>query len=775
MKKIFLQILLSFMALTMPAIMYGQLKDLPGSDSFDAQKYVIRLSDFDFTNQTLSGITEMTCRSLVNNPSGIELDIINLVVDRVLVGVELADFNQTDSSVIITLPEGIAAGQDFEITTMYHGQPFHEDWGGVHWSGNYVYNLGVGLYSIPHNLARSWFPCIDKFSDKAAFEYYITVPEGCKGVCGGLLKDVTENDNGTFTYHWATELPLVAYNASFAVGPYELVEDTYHSNLQNRDIPITYYVRAVDTAKIAVMFQNIHRIAAFYEEKFGPYYFERIGYTGTSLGAMEHQNNISFPNSAFTNDLSSESLYAHELFHSWFGNLVTCASAEDMWINEGWASFAQIYYMEELYGRKKFVEELDNYRFNALMKAHTSSQDGDYYAINNIPQTNTYGVSAYDKGAMVVQALRDYLGDDVFFPAVAAMLAKNKYSFMTSYDLCRELSEASGVNLTSCFNNFVFQPGASAYVIDSCIVEPFGGGYFATVYVEQKLHHRTQYTEDNKVNIVFMDKNLNTEEYRMSFKDFKGSNTFALAFEPVAVYVDYFHRSYDAKFDGYKVLTKTGQTNFKNTNFKIYVDNVSDSIYCHTTHYLVAPNDDTLSGYRLSSVHHWKVDVINFGENNEAKGFFNYAMASNDSDLLDGTNYPLLMYRSKPTEKWHIVPTTQNGSYTVGDLIVDGLQSGEYAFAVEDSTHYGIRNFEAKISVYPNPSNYAFNISVEGEGTLMIFDMSGKLVDKISVSQDITRYSWTPSSKNSAVYQLVMLYTDGRRSTSKIIYTGNPE
>ena len=103
------------------------------------------------------------------------------------------------------------------------------------------------------------------------------------------------------------------------------------------------------------------------------------------------------------------------------------------------------------------------------------------------------------------------------------------------------------------------------------------------------------------------------------------------------------------------------------------------------------------------------------------------------------------------------------------------MQSGEYAFAVEDSTHYGIRNYETKISVYPNPSNYVFNINVEGEGTLMIFDMSGKLVDKISVSQDITRYSWIPSSKNSAVYQLVMLYPDGRRATSKIIYTGNPE
>jgi aminopeptidase N len=136
------------------------------------------------------------------------------------------------------------------------------------------------------------------------------------------------------------------------VGNYALVEDSY-SGIEN-DIPITYYVRPADTVKIPGTFQRIHEVMALFEEKFGAYDWPRVGYVGTSKGAMEHASNIAYPNSCITGNSNYEWLYTHELSHMWFGDKVTCCSAEEMWINEGWATFCEHYYTEVLYDQETY-------------------------------------------------------------------------------------------------------------------------------------------------------------------------------------------------------------------------------------------------------------------------------------------------------------------------------------------------------------------------------------------------------------------------------------
>jgi aminopeptidase N len=161
---------------------------------------------------------------------------------------------------LITLPQSFSPGDTVAVKVFYHGVPFNESWGGFHFSGEYAFNLGVGFETYPPNLGKAWFPCVDNFFDRALFDYHIRVTDNKKAVCGGLLQSINDHGDGTHTFHWKTDFTIPTYLASFAIGDYVGVTDTFSG--MERDIPITIYVRPVDTGKVAGSFANIHTIMA---------------------------------------------------------------------------------------------------------------------------------------------------------------------------------------------------------------------------------------------------------------------------------------------------------------------------------------------------------------------------------------------------------------------------------------------------------------------------------------------------------------------------------
>ncbi len=132
--------------------------------------------------------------------------------------------------------------------------------------------------------------------------------------------------------------------------------------------------------------------------------------------SIEHATNVAYPSFAIDGQLTYEDLYTHELSHMWFGDMVTCESAEDMWLNEGWATFCAMYYTSSVYSEEEYRSQMRHHHKEVLRMTHFT--DGDYLALYGISHEYTYGSTVYDKGATVVQSLRGYLGDDVFFPAV---------------------------------------------------------------------------------------------------------------------------------------------------------------------------------------------------------------------------------------------------------------------------------------------------------------------------------------------------------------------
>ncbi|MBK7172132.1 MAG: M1 family metallopeptidase [Bacteroidales bacterium] len=425
------------------------------SDSIDALHYDIHLTEIDLTTKIIKGYTKVQLKPGVDGLTEIKLELTSLNIDSIFVGnTPVSIFSYSDPILSIPLESPIMSSDTLEIRVYYQGSPFVDPsgWGGFHFSGNYAFNLGVGFDAIPHNLGKAWFPCIDDFRDRALYDVYLTIPSQMSAISGGLLSEITDHGNNTSTWHWKTQYSLPTYLISASIGTYSLVSDQFQGI--SKEVPITYYCRPSDTLKVAGTFVHMKDILQAYETHFGPYPFERVGYTATAEGAMEHAANISYPYSGWNGNTSNEWWYAHELSHMWFGDMVTCASAEDMWLNEGWAVWCESLYMEELYGEEVSREYLRLKLKNVILQSHI--KDGGYFAVYGIPQTITYGNTVYEKGCQVTHTLRHYLGDELFFSGIKAYLQHYAYKPASTCDLRDFLSSYTGVDLNDFFNAWVF-------------------------------------------------------------------------------------------------------------------------------------------------------------------------------------------------------------------------------------------------------------------------------------------------------------------------------
>ena len=432
-------------------------------DTLHALHYNIHLTQINTDNQTLAGFTNLTLVPKVDNINSIPLDFKDLTTDSVFVNGVYTGFVHSDELLRILLSNPVSTADTLSVTVYYHGHPFHESWGGFHYSGTYAFNLGVGFESIPHNLGKAWFPCIDDFTDRATYDVFTTVDSTQKAIGGGLLVDTVNHGNGTVTWHWRMQHAIPTYLISIAVGDYVRYSDTLEGI--HDTLPITIYTRPSEQNNVAGSFVHLKAILHFYENRFGAYPFSRVGYVGTAIGAMEHAANIAYPNFAINGNTSDEYLYAHELSHMWFGDEVTCANAEEMWLNEGWASFCEMYYKTDLYGEEVVKTEMRDRNKKVLQKTHF--MDNGYWALDSVPQQITYGSTSYDKGAVVVNTLRGYLGDSLFFNGIRAYLQANAWHSRTSADMRDFLTAYTGINMTPFFDAWVSTPGTPHFSIDS--------------------------------------------------------------------------------------------------------------------------------------------------------------------------------------------------------------------------------------------------------------------------------------------------------------------
>lgn len=764
----------------------------PRTDSFGVDHYSIHLDLQDFQGKHLHGHTQVRIKSAVNNLTEISLDLMMLQLDSVKQNGQGLNYSYNDTLISIDLDQALNQGDTATISVWYQGTPFQNpaDWGGFYWTSQYAFNIGVSFVEEPHNFGRVWFPCLDNFVDRATYDFFITTDSTRKAFCGGLLQQELSNPDGSKTWHWFLSQDIPTYLASVAVADYASLEWNYQG--LERSIPVVLAARPLDTTNLRNSFQHLDSAIAAYEQMFLPYQFDRVGYAIVpfSAGAMEHACNIAYMRFAIDGSLAYESLMAHELSHHWWGDLVTCKTASDMWLNEGWASYSEFLFDEFVYGFDEYMREVRNNHERMLQEAHW--RDGAYLPVSGVGHEHTYSTTVYNKGADMLHTLRSYLGDRDFFDCINQFLDQNKFSDITSEEFRDFLSGCSGIDLNYFFDDWIFQKGWANFTIDTVRHEEFGADMYATdVFIRQRLHKADHLYQEVPLQLTFFSDEWDSVTHTATVSGACSQFSTLLPFEPSFVAVDYFDKLSDATTAEFRVLNQTVLADFGTAKMLVDVDSISDSALLRVEHHWAVPDPfkSPMPGLHLSRNRFWRVDGLlpaNFKASAEVVYDETAASAFLDKGLITNTEDSMaLLYRPNPQSDWSLVPGFQidvqvNPNNRRGVISWPDLKKGEYVLGIYDvgrgdtsfsvnpclTTGINASPEQTAFEIFPNPGTGRVTVKLE-EGieakSYRIYSLSGQLIYTTLWPEGKSQISFDMSEQGSGTYIFNIVDNHGRQ------------
>ena len=715
-------------------------KAMNNADSVHVAHYSINVDTVSFSAQSLWSHTVITAVSLVDGLNIVRLDLQGHTVDSVKTdGGSMLTYSHDGLSLDVSIPI-INTGDTSVFTVYYHGQPSQDPsgWGGFYWSGStYAFNLGVGFDEDPHVYGRAWYPCLDVFTDKSTYEFHVTVDSSYLPVCNGELTGQTDLGDGRKTTHWFMNDPIPSYLVAFAVAPFVLLEREYSG------IPAQIACVAIDSNNVNSTFVNMQSCVDLFLDKYGPYRFDRIGYSVVPFngGAMEHATSIHIGKAFIDGSLTYETLWAHELAHMWWGDNVTCTLAEDMWLNEGWAAYSEALFTEEVYGQESYMNWFRPLHRKMLQFAHI--EDGDHYAMNNIPHSATYGSHVYEKGPLMCHSLRGYMGDSLFFQACRAFQDSLEFGNASSVDMMNIFSSSSGLDMTGFFEGWILEPGWAHFSIDSFSVASESGSYDVVVHLRQR-SRANQHLYEMKVPVYFTDGAGNEATEWVGMNQETQSFTIQVDFEPALVMIDGKEQLADAMATYTRTIDSDGFQSFLHTNARLDVDEVGQapSLVRIADNFVAPVPNFAAHGVLVNQYHYWTVEGI-LSEGLDASVEFKYnGTESGSSGFMDNDLFVnndedslIMLYRPGPGHSWqeptdYEVDTGPNSSDLRGDVVVNNVRLGEYVLAIRDVQLAVNESVESDFLVYPNPTSgeVKLRLSRALNGKLKVTDSSGKTV-----------------------------------------------
>ncbi len=661
---------------------YANREDkLSNSATTDIIHYTLNLDLINFASHQISGIADLQVMILEDNLSEISLDLLSLKVDSVWIDeASVNKFMYDGKNLIIPFKDLTKKGNTVLITVFYHGVPVRDPiWGGFYFCENHAFNMGVGMGSVPHPFGRAWYPCIDNFTDRATYDYFITVAKPNMAICPGTLIESFDNHDGTITYHWLMNESIPTYLSSVSVANYICISDTLKGLLG--EIPSSIFVFQEDSMNAVEGFKDLNKWLTCFESLFGPYLWEKIGFVSVPFesGAMEHATIISIPDYSLKEPGSFQDLFIHEFAHNWFGNLVTCASSADMWFNEGWASYCEALYYEYYYGQIEFREYMRKNHLKTLKYAHI--HDEAFRALYNNPPKYTYGSTVYDKGADVAHTLRNYIGDDKFFTIMKSLFSEYAFRHISTSEFQAFLERKSKLRLDDFFNFWVKSPGFPHFSIDSFSVQTAVSGYRIKVFFRQKLLGTTEYSYSNHVDLTFMNSSWESCTHEVELSGSHCSHDFFISFKPELILLDPYEKIADATLDEIVTIRETENYSFEESGFTMKVYSLSDSVFFRITRNLVSP-DSTGHDFVLDPAGYWTIEALfNKGFRAEARFLYEEPVSpeSMNTCFYKGEVKDLiLLFREGPGDYWKDIPSTvipgNNKTYVVSSR----LRNGEY-------------------------------------------------------------------------------------------------
>jgi aminopeptidase N len=460
------------------ALLRGTGAASAASPEIDVTYYFLNLKVSTPPDPTLlSGTVEIRSVNRSDSLGRVVLDLMNfLTVDSVLVGGARAPFSQQPSTLTITLDRIYRRDERIALAVTYHGIPAATGFGSFFFS-QHAGTPWVWSLSEPYG-SRDWWPCKDHPLDKAdSADIWITCDARFRAGSNGTLREVVDNGNGTKTWRWAERYPIASYLVSIAVTDFaEQVSWFRYSPVDS--MPVVNYVLPELLPTALLTLPKVLDALRIFSDAYGLYPFIREKYGHSSMGqggAMEHQTMTSTTNFA-------EYTLAHELAHQWFGDMITCRTWVDLWLNEGFASYSEALYAEREYGSDAYR----GYMRTFFSRAKTSTDPIRLQDTSSIPRLfSASGV--YSKGASVLHMLRHVFGDSVFFRALKAYAGDPalRYGTASSDDFRDVCERVSGLQLGGFFGQWLDGIGYPSYFYSWTGKADAAGGWNVVLSISQ--------------------------------------------------------------------------------------------------------------------------------------------------------------------------------------------------------------------------------------------------------------------------------------------------
>ena len=311
-----------------------------------------------------------------------------------------------------------------------------------------------------------WFPTIDAPNVKCTQELLITVENKYVTLSNGKLIQQTKNKNGTRTDYWKQDLPHAPYLFMFAVGEFKIVKDSYTKG-NGQKIDVNYYVEPEWEASAKAIFGETPAMIGYFSKLLGIEFpwdkYNQIVVRDYISGAMENTGAVVFGDFVYKNNKelleeNDQSIIAHELFHHWFGDLVTCESWANLPLNESFANYAEYLWDEFKHGKDLADFELDK-NTNEYFQEYDNGTNHNLIWYNYEDSENMFDRHSYNKGGRVLHMLRCYVGDEAFFLALKQYLTQNQFKSAEIDQLRLAFEEVTGEDLHWFFDQWFLNKG----------------------------------------------------------------------------------------------------------------------------------------------------------------------------------------------------------------------------------------------------------------------------------------------------------------------------
>lgn len=428
---------------------------------------------FDWEKEAVIGKAELELKPYFYPVETVTLDAKGFEINEIklIPGDKTLNYNYNDTLITIFLDKEYSTDESYTLSIDYVARPSES-------GGSAAITSNKGLFFInprgeEKNKPRQiwtqgetewnsrWFPTIDKPNERCTQEMYITVDEQYVTLSNGLLESSTDNEDGTRTDYWKMNQPHAPYLFMLTVGEFAVVKDQWE------DIPLSYYVEPEFEADAPYIFPHTPEMLGFFSKKLDFKYpwdkYAQIVVRDYVSGAMENTTAVVFgefmqrKKNELIDELYNEKVVAHEMFHHWFGDYVTCESWANLTMNEGFANYSEFLWLEHKYGR----DEADAHMLQEWQGYIGSAQDGGHPLIHYSyeDKEDMFDAHSYNKGGSVLHMLREYVGDRAFWAALNKYLKDNAYEAVEVHDLRLAFEAVTGRDLNWFWDQWYFSQG----------------------------------------------------------------------------------------------------------------------------------------------------------------------------------------------------------------------------------------------------------------------------------------------------------------------------